>query len=184
MFGKSSRKGIMAFNVLVMMPRIIFLVIMLICCVVLLTLFLNNKFDITETQAEVFIDGMLYGTGGVSYFDPLTGRIYPEIVDVNQLNESELNDGLFFPANNIMAARISVGKGSMLIGDPALFRVVYYNKEWYDNWEPLMNIGIPGIGGIKKTEKNFPILLRDSNGRLVSGEIHFNIAQPRSARRG
>jgi len=178
----AGRKGIMSFNFLVMIPRIIFLVIMMIVCVILIRMFLNNKFDVTDIQSEVLIDGMLYGAGGVGYLDPVTGRTYPEVIDPDQLNSYELDNTLYYPANNIISARIVVGKGTLLVGEPSLFRAVYYNKEWYDNWEPLLRWNIAGIGGVKDYTREFPIILRRPDGSLTSGEVHFQVIQPRSAR--
>ncbi|MBN1544065.1 hypothetical protein JW898_01230 [Candidatus Woesearchaeota archaeon] len=181
-FVSKNRKGIMSFNFLVMIPRIMFLVIMMIVCVILLRMFLNNKFNVTDTQSEVLIDGLLYGAGGIGYFDPVTGRNYPEIIDVQNLDSFELDNSLFYPANNLISARISVGKGMFLMGDASLFRAVYYNKQWYDNWEPLLNWNIAGIGGVAEYNRKFPVILRRPDGSLTSGEVHFQVVQPRSAR--
>jgi hypothetical protein len=172
-----SRKGILSFNFIAMIPRIIFLAVMLIACVVLIRLFLNSKFDTKDITAEVLINGMVYGSGGVSYYDPLTGRNHPMIVDISQFDEKELNSSFYYPDNNLIAAKMTLSTES----DPLKngLKTVYYNREWYDNWYPLLRLSIGGIGGVRKYEKTLPIIYRDSSGELHSGYMHYQVVQPR-----
>ncbi|HII71607.1 TPA: hypothetical protein HA265_02520, partial [Candidatus Woesearchaeota archaeon] len=105
------KEGIMSFNYIAFIPRIIFLVIALLACVILIKLMLNAKFWTKPLQTEILLNGLLYGPGGVTEYDPVTGRIYPEIVDVTQMNSANLDLGLNFPENKLMAARIVVTEG-------------------------------------------------------------------------
>jgi hypothetical protein len=173
------KKGIMAFNFLAMVPRILFLVIMLIVCVILIRLFLNNRFDIADVQAEIFVNGFIYGTGGVTYTDPLTGRIFPEIIDVSQFNSSELDASLFYPDNRMIAAKIIVTRDLSFVDAVA---IAYYNKQWYDNWEPLLPLkSLPGIGGVTDYTKTLPIMLKEGES-LKAAYVTFHVVQPKSAR--
>jgi hypothetical protein len=193
----SGRKGIMFFNFLVMIPRILFLVIMLIVCVILIRMFLNDKFNINDVQAEILIDGLIYGTGGVSYYDPVTGRLYPEIIDISQLDGAKLDQGLFYPENHMMTARILVEKPITEYTDMSLMdryfrgedpkfltlKDVYYNKVWYDNWEPLLvfkNLG--GIGGVIDKNMRLPVLVREPDGTLMTAYVNFQVVQPKALR--
>ncbi len=90
------KKGIMSFNFLSLIPRIMFLVIMLIACVILIRMFITNKFHTQDVQAEVLVAGFMYGAGGVNYYDPVTGRIYPQVIDINQFDGAELDSAFFF----------------------------------------------------------------------------------------
>lgn len=169
------RKGMMAFNFIAMIPRIIFLVIALISCVVMISMFLNQRFHTHDVQADILITGMLYGSGGITYYDPVTGRNYPYIVHLNQFNESEIDHFFSFPEeNNIITAEISLRKSN-----GALVRKIYYNKKWWFNWKPLLDSRIKGIGGIKQYEKSIPIIFIDEKGVSRMGKLEFNVLQPK-----
>jgi hypothetical protein len=174
------RKGIIAFNFLVtVLLRFTFLLIMLIVSMILLSIFLNNKFDVTDTQAEILISGFIYGTGGISYYDPVTGRIYPQIIELDQLDSAELEAGLYFPDNNMMTARITVKDKDR----QSTLKTMYYNKEWYDNWKPLIPLKhLKGIGGVTDFRRTIPVILKDEDGTLSSAYVEFQIVQPKSLR--
>ncbi|MBW2967060.1 hypothetical protein KY362_01095 [Candidatus Woesearchaeota archaeon] len=174
----TSRKA-QAFNKWVMAFVIIICVFVLFLCVWLLNLFINYRFDVTDVQGELLVNGLLYGTGGISYYDPMTGRIYPEIIYPAQLSEKELDMGMYYPENNLISARITITKDS----DQSLVRELYYNKHWFENWEPLLPLEhLPGIGGVKSYSKRMPVLLMEENYGLYSGHVDFLVVQPKSAR--
>ncbi|MFC1742288.1 hypothetical protein ACFL3V_07170 [Nanoarchaeota archaeon] len=173
------KRGIMAFNFLAMVPRIIFLVVMLIACVVLISMFLNNKFDTTDIQAEVLINGLIYGGGGIGYYDPVIARMYPQIIDLAQLESEALDMGLYYPDNNLITAKITVESAD----EQLPIKTVYYNKEWYENWEPLLKWkDLKGIGGVVDYEKRLPVMVRDEDGNLKAAYVNFHVVQPKSAR--
>jgi hypothetical protein len=166
-----------------MIVRFMFLVIMLIVCAILINMFLNNKFDILDTQAEIIIGGLIYGSGGVSYFDPVTGRHYPEIIDVQQLESAKLDIGMFYLNNNMVTAKISVSPVKFK-GTTVPLKTVYYNKEFYDNIEPLIGPRrLSGIGGFNEYKKSLPVILRDYSGKLDLGYVEYRIIQPRAIKR-
>ncbi len=170
------KDAIISFNFVSMIPRIIFLVIMLMACVILIRLFINNKFDTNDTEAEIFIAGLIYGTGGVSYTDPLTGRTYPEVIDLAQLNSSELDAGFYRGDNRFIAAKISVLADR---DDETPVKTVYYNREWYDNWRPLLVLQLPGIGGVEDYVRTLPVIYRNDEGVLNAGYVEYQVVQPR-----
>jgi hypothetical protein len=173
----NSRKGIMAFNYTMMIMRLMFLVVVLIVCVLLISLFINQKFNTTDIHSEVLIDGLLYGTGGIGYTDPITGRSYPELIYLDQLSEAELDSALFFPNNHMMSARITIKDK-----DGYILKTAYYNKEWYDNWAPLEKLSIGGIGGVAGYTRTLPVILREKGGSTRSGMVEFHVLQPKSTR--
>lgn len=165
----------MSFNFVAMIPRIVFLVIMLVACVLIIRLFLTNKIESSDVRAEVFISGLLYDKGGIGYYDELTGRHYPEIVSLAQLDDVDLESTLYYPANKMIAARITV-----LDKDESLLKEVYYNKKWWDNWSPLLKRALPGRGGVALYERLLPIIYIDNTGNKKMGLINFEVVQPKS----
>jgi hypothetical protein len=175
---RKSKKGIMAFNMMSMIPRLIFLIAVLVVCILLISMFLNNMFNINDVQAEILVNGLLYGTGGINYYDPITGRIYPTMVDLGQLDNAELDAGMYYPDNTLITAIINIEAANRIENLAEL----YYNKQAYDNWEPLIDRNLPGIGGVAKYERSLPILVK--NGSEVKlGQVEFKVYQPKSLRR-
>ena len=171
---RNNKRGIMSFNFISLIPKIIFLVIMLMACVILIRVFISSKFDTKNIQADLLISGFIYGPGGINYYDYLTGRTYPTLVDVRQLNGSELDAAFYYPLNKMIAAKVSLST-SQSRGDPALAEI-YYNKEWYDNWVPLLYM--KGIGGVTEYLKTIPVTYLDAGGVMKLGYVHFQVLQP------
>ena len=186
----NGRKGIMSFNFLMMIPRIIFLVIVFVICIALFSMFINSRFDTGDTQAEIFINGFIYGPGGVSYTDPLTGRFMPTVIDLEQIKKEDLDYAFTYPDDHLLAARIDVfrvpeGRSVQEIMSAfAPEATVYLNAKMYENWLPLAAISrrTGGIGGVQEYEKTLPVILRTEEGELKSGYVKFHIIQPKSAR--
>ncbi|MFH1063792.1 MAG: hypothetical protein V1729_01790 [Candidatus Woesearchaeota archaeon] len=172
-----NKKGILSFNFVAMIPRIFFLVIVLTAVIVLVELYMNQKFNTEDMRAEIMINGFIYATGGINYYDPVTGRTYPEIIDLAQMNATELEDSFFFKNNNVIAAKIHVSQTSYY--EYNHIKEIYYNKEWFDSWEPLMRLKIPGIGGVSEYTRTLPAIYRKENGELNSGYVTYQVVQPK-----
>lgn len=168
------KKGLMSFNMIVMIPRIIFLVIVLVSCVILIRLFVINEFETKELQADILVNGLLYSAGGVSWYDAETGRAFPEVIDVQQFSGRDFDHALFFSGNNFMTAKIE-----LFNRDFTTIGAGFYNRQWYENWEPLLTLNIPGIGKIVKIERQYPIIVRQPNGELRNGFVRFTVLQPK-----
>ncbi len=183
----------MSFKFLAFSPRIIFLVVALLAVVIVIRLMINSKFEVRGIQSEILVQGLLYGPGGITYYDPLTGRIYPEIVDPSQFNESKYDMGFHFSPNSLITARILLvkeketlkklhfGKSKNMISnvDPSdVVGVTYFNKEWWDNWKPLAESKIRGLGRVDIDNTELPILYRDADGGLHSGWLYITVLQP------
>ena len=65
------KRAILSFNFPSMIPRILFLVLMLTACVILIRMFAASKLDTYDIQAEVLINGFIYSTGGIGYYDDM-----------------------------------------------------------------------------------------------------------------
>ena len=170
----NNKKGIMAFNFIAMIPRIFFLIVAMLACVIMISMFINQNFKTQNVQADILITGMMYGAGGVGYYDSVIGRNYPYIVKLDSLSESNLNTFFAYPNNNLITAEITI-----LDQNEKELKKIYYNKQWWKNWEPLMYSRIKGIGGVKKSEQKFPIIYVDSKNTEKMGVIRFRVLQPK-----
>ncbi|MBT5022088.1 hypothetical protein HON01_04645, partial [Candidatus Woesearchaeota archaeon] len=87
----NNKKGILSFNILVMIPRIVFMIIVFVCIIALVRLFIVSYYDVDPLIADVFTHSLVYSPGGVSTHDPLSGRVYPGIIDGVQFSENDFD---------------------------------------------------------------------------------------------
>ena len=175
-----NKDGLMSFNFIAMIPRLIFLVIVLLAVVILVRLFVVERFSFDPLIADVFSHSLLYSPGGVSYHDPLTGRVYPGTIHADQFSDLDLNSSLNLGNNRLIAAEIRL-KTFAYNDKPEVvgFPTVYYNKEWYDNWQPLAKWNIPGLSGADYYIKVLPVVVHTSHG-IRRGELMIKMIIPRS----
>lgn len=171
---RAGKKALMSFNMIAMIPRILFLVVVLMSCVILIRFFIINEFDTRELQTDLLVNGLLYSPGGAGWYDAETGRTFPEVIDLQQFSDRDFDHALFFPGNNFITARIEVFSQDFIV-----LGTGYYNRQWYQNWEPLVTLNIPGLGGIVKIERQYPIILRQPTGEFSNGFVRFTVLQPK-----
>lgn len=173
------KKGLMSFNFITVMMRLLFTIGVVFSVVILTNLMINTRLDVNDIQAEVLVNGLIYSPGGIGYLDPISGRVYPEIVDLEQVNSEQLDREFYYPNNNLITAKIDFYKQG--IQTPQ--KTVYFNEEWYQNWEPLLIYqNVPGLGGVTEYNKELPIILQIDGERRL-GYVNFQIIQPRRATR-
>jgi len=116
------KKGILSFNTLQFIYRIVFMLLTVFTILGLAQSYFRLSFDATPQESTLFSHAAIYG---LSYHDNLTDRTYPGILVSKELP---------YDAQNI-AAEISYGKA------------YYFNKRNYDDWSVLARSFIPGPGG-------------------------------------
>lgn len=172
---KLNKNGTMSFNFVSWILRLFFLGVMLLACGILIRMFLMNKLEVKDVQAEILIGGLIYGKGGVTYYDELTGRHYPQIISLEQLDSAEIDMSLYYPSNNLITAKIVV-----LSKDEEPLGFYYYNKEWWENWAPMLRRALPGRGGVTYYRRQLPVIYIDDSGKNKLGYVRFEIVQPKS----
>jgi hypothetical protein len=169
------KMGIMSFNFVSWILRLFFLGVMIFACGLLIRMFMMERLDANDVKAEIFIGGLMYSKGGVGYYDPLTGRHYPEIIDLSQMDSAELDMSLYYPGNNLITAKVVV-----FSKDDAPLKYYYYNKEWWDNWAPILKRALPGPGGVTYYQKKLPVIYIDESGEKKMGYVRYEVVQPKS----
>ena len=133
-------------------PRLIFIVIFFSTIYLFTSSQLKSAINTRALQEEIFLQRLLYSPEGVSYTDPVTGRIYPGTIDMEKLKKDEsLLDGAFSADKKRFAARIQI---TNLDTKDSL--ELFINKEGYGRWAPLATF--PRYG--KSILKNY-VLLRE-----------------------
>ncbi|MBT7903497.1 hypothetical protein HN587_06560 [Candidatus Woesearchaeota archaeon] len=178
-----NKNALITFNILAMIPRIIFLILAMIAIVILVRLFVVGQLDIDPVIADVFEHSLLYSPGGISFHDPLTGRIYPGVIDGTQfgINKLDLNKSLSLGNNRLIAARINL-ETFALEGKPIVvgYPILFYNEDWYYNWKPLadLNSNLKGLGKADYHVRTLPVVVRTVLGPY-QGKLTIRMIIPR-----
>jgi len=112
---------------------------------------LNPKRDTFSLQASLLSQRLLSSPNSLSYVDPVTGRAYPGIIDAAKLRDPDLEQAL---AETVWYDEPAIG-AKLIIGT----RTVYYNKAYYDRYQPL--VGRSGPGGARSEAFQRVMLIRD-----------------------
>jgi len=119
--------------------------------------------DIEDTKSLIFVKRLLYSPNSISYTDPITGRTYPGIIDLERFDPTIPEKAFNFSKNNL-AAKIEL---TNLENNEK--KEIYLNKKWYDRWEPLTK-----FEQYKKTIKQRYVLINDK-GKLKKGLLRIDV---------
>ncbi len=119
------------------------------------------KIDILDAELNLLAHTMLYAPGGVSYQDPITSRVYPGIIYLEEFENtftmsSRLNQAFYYEKQPVFAA-------ALILDIPQQNKKVegvYYQKEWYDKWNPLAASRLIGSGSVIKKKFTFNVLVK------------------------
>jgi len=171
---KLNKKGIFSEDGVLMILNLMLLIIVAVLLVFLISLFTVNELNVQRMEAEVLKDRILYSKNCISYYDPEIDRSYPGIIDAAKFKEEVLENCLYFKEEqNNIAARIFLTDANNFE-----YKSIYYSKNWFENWQPL--IAIPGPGGTKAFAYTLNVVVRDEEGRLKDYYLNFEILVPNS----
>jgi hypothetical protein len=135
---------------------------------------LDINVDSFEAESEIFIHNILYSPNGISYYDGISGRLYPGTIDLSKLTNSTtalLQKSADFGADRHIGAKIIAYSSE---GAPLTYAV--YNPLTYQRIEER---GISGIGGVDVKEKQIYVLIKDGNS-FYPGKISMSVLIERS----
>ncbi|MFQ5474350.1 MAG: hypothetical protein ACE5DM_00805 [Candidatus Nanoarchaeia archaeon] len=179
-----NKRAVTSFNMIVMMVRMIFLIVVALVIVIIINVALDLQIDTKGTEANILMSRMLYSPEGISEVDLITGRVNTGVVDVKNMDDARLDNGIFIKNNNRIAARANlyeykgVGKLSTFVAQAK------YNGDLFDSLEPIAeafyNVG--GIGGVLMFQKEYPVVIKKEDGERVLGKVEFSVLIPKSAK--
>lgn len=122
------------------------------------------KIDILDAELNLLAHNMLYTPGGISYQDPITNRIYPGIINLEEFENtftmsSRLNQAFFYDKQPVFAAAFTLD----IPQQNKRVEGVYYQKDWYDKWNPLSSSRLIGRGSVIKKKFTFDVLVKASD---------------------
>ena len=177
---KMDKKGIITFEMMMWIPRIIFLVAVMFAVVILVSSFVTEKVDVQELEANTFANRVLYSPNTISYRDEDTGRVYPGIIDLSKFKtdaEDKLSKSIYYGNNNRkIAAKITLKNL-----DNSEENLVFYNDAFYKEMKVLVDLGhTEGPGGARSYIKILDVLILEKPDALHKGILILDVIIPNS----
>lgn len=154
-----NKKGISTFAIAIWLLRFLFVMIVFFSIYFLVNLY--NKVDINEFNVEpdVFVQNMLYSSHGLSYYDPITNRVYAGIIDLN----STVIDKIAYSKHTGAKIIVKDFNGNVL------FNKTINPKTYMRKVEKL-----PGPGGFDSKEKKLYVLAR-AKEKLIPAQMEVEV---------
>jgi len=174
----NNKRAVISGEVIMVIPRILFLVAILFAVIILIKILIITTIDIREVESSILVNRLLFSKE-VIYYDKNIERLYPGIIDLEKFTELSnkefntldthalaygpydptANPPIGPPDNPIIAAKITLIRKNV----PDI--VVYYNKERYDRWEPRLLPGVRGgAGSFKEFKDKKYVFVKDVSG--------------------
>ncbi|MFC1768449.1 hypothetical protein ACFLZX_01670 [Nanoarchaeota archaeon] len=175
-----NKKGITSFEVIMWVPRIIFVTIVIFSVVFLIRAYVKINIDVSQVESDIFIYRTLYGQGGLSKLDPVLDQI-----DLGVIRKSDINEGTFEKLEDIQY----YGEKNSAVGAEFIFSEIgsldsqkfYYNKELYDRFLPVASLEeSKGPGGARKQKRQIYILFEDEESKLIPALMEVTVVVPNS----
>lgn len=170
-----SKKGFMSFNIVMMIPRFIFLTIVILAVVLLIRSFVISRIDVKDIESDLFVERAMFSPSGFNHYDSGINRVYPGVIDLHKFNELSLSRSIVYASSQVLAANISLYKDAG--GSLKLIKHFYYNENWYQNWYPRTVRQLPGPGGVQLKEYMIPAVIKD-NEDYIKGFVEFKVIIP------
>lgn len=175
-----NKKAITTFEILMWIPRIIFLVVIMFVIMILIRSYITTTTDVSELEANLFVNRLLYSPTGISYFDSSINRAYPGIIDIDkfkmQSTEKFLEKSVYYGGKNReIGAKLSLKDLS-----ENQENIIFYNEDFFKEQKKLVDAGFTlGPGGARGYTKNYDVLIFKNNA-LNKGTLMIEIVVPNS----
>ena len=147
------KKALLSFNMLMWIPRIIFMTIVIFSILLMVGSYFRFEIAISGAESELFVQRLLNSPHGISYYDPLSNRVYPGIIDLD--NFDLLNKSVFYGEQKQVGAKLIVKD----LGNKVLSERIYNNIVY-------RRLAQEGKGGVDVFRKSLYILVRNESGQI------------------
>ena len=160
-----NKKGIAAFSTAIWMLRLLFVAVVFFSIYFFTNIY--SRIDVNEFNVEpdIFVQNMLYSPHGISYYDPISNRIYPGIID---LSNADVIDKINYSKHTGADIKIKDFDGNIL------FEKTINRKTYMRRVE-----GLPGAGGFDSRKKEIYVLVKDK-GKLIPAKMEVEIVVQRN----
>ncbi len=171
-----NKRGVSNFEMLMWIPRIIFIVFIMFVIIFLVRTYVATVIDTSAIKANLFSNRVIYSANGISYYDESIKRTYPGIIDPNKFSSADfLDKAIYYGAKNreigakIVLKDLNEGKESVL----------FYNQPFFKEQKKLVDSGLTeGPGGARGYTKKYNVLIMMDS--LDKGELTIDIVIPNS----
>ena len=173
----SGKRGEISGEVIMMIPKIIFLAAVLFSVVILVKIFIITNTDIRRVESNILVARLLYTKHGMAYFDEKLKRVYPGIIDWEKFKQiSTVNP------NMLDMESINYGSENPIISAKIILKqegkddtTIYYNKDKFDKWEPrVLSTVQGGAGSVKLFKESAYVLVKDKD-KISQAALEFYI---------
>ena len=174
---------IISFSSIVWVGRIIFMLLVITVIILFVNFYSDINISSHQAETELFINRMLYSPQGISYYDPISGRLYPGIIDLTKFETKTLPDSnktlytipslqktMDFGLEKHIGAEIFITD----LSDVPL-KLAYYNERVYQRKEET----IAGPGGVDVEYKEIYVLAKQENN-LIPAILYLHVVIERS----
>lgn len=133
--------------------------------------YIKKETDTRDAEARIIAERFIYSPGCIAYYDADIGKAYTGAVDASRLNSAVLDLCMSIDSNQMAAAKISLTDArGIAIGE------AFYNRMWYERWEPLA--GKKGSGGAGQVVEQRYVLVYDKGKFVTSGMLVVKVLVP------
>jgi hypothetical protein len=139
-------------------PRVLFLIIVLVSVYFLVHSYIKTEVDSFEAESNLFVQRLLYSRNALAFVDKDTAEVQPGVIDVSKLStiEDNLKKSISYSDSRHLAAKLRIT--SLKDEEISTF---YFQKEWFDRWIVLS--GLSGGGGSRQITRKLYVLLKDKS---------------------
>lgn len=155
--------------------RMMVLIAVACALVIFVYTFIKVNLDTFDIESEIFAMGVMNSPGSIISYDTTTQRAYTWKIDLDDFEPGRLAEAFYFDENKYIAAKFE----AMDLEEKQLASPIYYNREYYDIWEPLGYSFLSGRGGADVKESYYPVtFIRGAED--IQGILKMTILIPRS----
>ena len=84
------RKGLAAHDMIMFIPKFVFLIIVMICVIFLIKIFIVNNIDVRYAESMLLVERVTNSPTGIIYFDDELMRPYPGVIDLKKFSNENI----------------------------------------------------------------------------------------------
>ncbi len=164
-----------SFDLLYFIPKMIFLIVVMVLVIYLVSLFVTNSLDVREAQAKVFANKIYYSPNGISYYDSELGKTIPGTIDPKKITNITLENMMNYNSNSFVSGKVTLYDFSL-----NTIASAKYKDDVYDVWSKMAALKATGEGGI--TRKSFMTYVNyvDEKSTIQKGMLSVEVLLPGS----
>jgi hypothetical protein len=153
-----SKSGLSFYVIIFSFFKMFILMVVMFALVLLIRTFIIATVDVSGAESAVFFQTIVTSPNGISYKDPVTERVYLNLINVDRFSgtealENQLNSVFSTGENKEIGAKFSIldtNTEKLFEYNGKALSPVYYHKDLYSRWIVLAKSNAKGPGGAKE----------------------------------